>query len=248
MNENTDKELLHMCIYGHCLRRLLHGIHRQRLEFPSKKIFVIKMDLDAAYRRLHVRTDQAVQSISIVDNIGFIETRLPFGGTMGPSEYSIVSEAIFDTMNDLASDRTWNYETLQSDFLKKSKETEINLRNTRPEHEEIVKARPLAIKIPYRGIFVDGFIDDGIAAAVDINDNVERARHVGPLVVESVFRPLDENDQVERNNAVQEAKGKTEGIPSENPTVLGWYLCTRSFRIYLPQEKAIEWIKSINDI
>ena len=60
VNDRTIEDLLTPCIYGHMLRRLLHQIHRQRLAFPGRRILIVKYDLDAAYRRLHVRPDQAV--------------------------------------------------------------------------------------------------------------------------------------------------------------------------------------------
>ena len=53
MNIDTNADLLDECIYKHCLHRILHGIHRQRIEFPHTRILISKMDLDAAYRRLH---------------------------------------------------------------------------------------------------------------------------------------------------------------------------------------------------
>ena len=46
-NETIDKEL-ELCIYGYCIRRLLHLIHMMRYRHPKKNIYIIKLDLDAA--------------------------------------------------------------------------------------------------------------------------------------------------------------------------------------------------------
>ena len=106
MNIDTNTDLLDECIYGHCLHRILHGIHRQRIEFPHTRILISKMDLDAAYRRLHMKTKWAVRQITVMGTIVYILTRLAFGATVGPSVYSTFSEAIFDLIFDLVNDKT----------------------------------------------------------------------------------------------------------------------------------------------
>ena len=49
VNNRTIEALLQQCIYGQCLRRVVHGIHRLRLAHPNTSIFMSKYDLDAAY-------------------------------------------------------------------------------------------------------------------------------------------------------------------------------------------------------
>lgn len=39
-----------------------------------------------------------------------------------------------------------------------------------------------------------------------------------------------------------------EGTPSERKTVLGWLICTRALRIFLPEEKARFWTHEIKTI
>ena len=104
MNLNTNLELLHECVYSHCLRRILHGIHCQQIEYPHTSILISKMDLDVAYRRLHMKVKWAVKQITIINSIAYILTRLAFGATIGPSVYSTFSEAIFDLIFDLVND------------------------------------------------------------------------------------------------------------------------------------------------
>ena len=47
VNIDHESELLESCIYGQCLRRVLHDIYRKRLTNPSKIIYIIKYDFDA---------------------------------------------------------------------------------------------------------------------------------------------------------------------------------------------------------
>lgn len=114
INDQHIPELLEECWYGQCLRRLLHCLHRLRIHYPNKHIFICKYDLDAACRRLHVHPDHAVRASTIVNDLGYLLLRLPFGAVAGPSKYSLVSDAIFDLANDLIMDKEWDPKSLQS--------------------------------------------------------------------------------------------------------------------------------------
>ena len=49
INNRTIEDLLQPCIYGQCLRRILHLLLEMRYTHPNKKIFMSKYNLDAAY-------------------------------------------------------------------------------------------------------------------------------------------------------------------------------------------------------
>ena len=106
-------------------------------------------------------------------------------------------------------------------------------------------ARPLFVDVPFRFAAADGYIDDIITAVLGIRDWVDRARNIAPLAVYTLFRPVEESDPLPRSNTVSERKLCGEGTPSEIKIVLGWKVDTRLFRIFLPEEKATEWTKSI---
>ena len=89
-------------------------LHRLRLAHPEQEIYISKYDLDAAYRRLHMHPDHAVCATTIVENMGYVLTRLAFGAAAGPSVYSSVSEAIFGLSNDLMPDPHWDPRSLTS--------------------------------------------------------------------------------------------------------------------------------------
>ena len=57
IKDRMDKETLTNCFYGHCLIRMLHAIHIMRFTKPKRRILITKLDLDAAYRRLHASED-----------------------------------------------------------------------------------------------------------------------------------------------------------------------------------------------
>ena len=99
INDRSIDTLLQECVYGQCLRRILHRIHALRLEHPKAVILLAKFDLDAAYRRLASHPKLTVKAITIVGSRAYILNRLPFGATAGPSTYSTVSEMIFDLPN-----------------------------------------------------------------------------------------------------------------------------------------------------
>jgi hypothetical protein len=91
----------------------------------------------------------------------------------------------------------------------------------------------------------DGYIDDLVTVAVDKNDNLRKAQNAGPIAVHALFRPVNLTDKIPRDDAVSQRKLSGEGTPCEQKVVLGWLLCTRSFRVFLPVEKAHDWLSTL---
>ena len=73
-----------------------------------------KIDLDAAYFRIHANAKTASTYIAIVNELFFICLRLPFGTTPAPEEYMTVSEAAIDLGNDILQDQSWDTDDLNS--------------------------------------------------------------------------------------------------------------------------------------
>jgi len=236
VNNRTIEDLLLPCIYGQCLRRILHGILKMRHDNPEQKIFMSKYDLDAAYRRLHVLPAQNLQCVTIIDKIAYIPLRLPFGVALGPSLYSTMSETIFDLTNDLLLDKTWNLNTLHSPILE-------NLEPPQPLPDTIkfAEAKPLDVYIPSRDSFCDGYIDDFLSVGLDKNDNLAKSQQAPTIAVHAIFRPVANNEPIPRDEPISIKKLKGEGVPSEQKVMLGWLLCTRKCRIYLPVDKQKAW-------
>ena len=243
VNNTTIEELLMECFYGQCLRRIIHMIVAQRNAFRNTSIYIIKYDFDAAYRRLHVHPTFAVRAITVLSDLAYILTRLPFGSAAAPSIYSCFSEAIFELANDLLQDEEWDPEKIHSSYTSK-----LHKKEPLDENIPFDETVPLLVKFPLRERYCDGYIDDGILLAVDKNNNVKKCQKALPIATDVVMRPLATTENEAGDPSIQYRKLKGEGTPSERRRVLGWILCTRTLRVYLPPEKAIYWIQQINTI
>ena len=238
INAQHVPELLDDCQYGQCLRRLFHSLHRLRQVHPDTPIYICKYDLDAVYRRLHVHPDHTVKATTIVNGIGCLLLRLlPFGAVAVPSAYSLVSEAIFDLANDLIRDKSWDPLTLQS-----PNSSHLHPPNKTNQNKPFGSAKDLLVYIPLSTAFYDGYIDDLIAMAVDLDDNVHRSQQALPLSAHSVFRLLHINDDPNRKDTLSLRKLSSEGRPDETKTILGWNVDTRAFRISLSEDKYKRWM------
>ena len=229
------------CKYGHALYRFLHGISEIRRRHPNTPILITKTDMDAAYRRIHATMQAAVTCITILANIAYLLTRLPFGSAPAPALFSIISDSATDLAWDLALDPTWDTTTLQSnfDFL----DSTPQLSNT---HTEFGKADPLLITLPPRDIIADNFIDDIFMAAVAIANNHQWITHAVPLALECLFRPSSPQDATQRSEIINRTKHLAEGPPSETKIILGWKIDTRTFQVHLTANKHADWINDIN--
>ena len=108
------RDLLEPYFYGHCLIRFLHDIHQIRLHNPQIRIFLIKIDLDAAYYRLHVMARMAVLTLKISQTDIYMLLRLQSGVSNGPSNYCQASEPIMNLTNDILWDNSWEPSELHS--------------------------------------------------------------------------------------------------------------------------------------
>ena len=109
-----DRDLLVNCFYRRCLIRILHAIRIMQLTCPGIAIYISKLDLDAAYRRLHVLAAMAVMTITIIKKIAYILLRLPFGVANGLNDFCLISEPIIDFTNDILRDKTWSPQAIHS--------------------------------------------------------------------------------------------------------------------------------------
>jgi hypothetical protein len=178
-----DREALHECFYGHCMLRVLHKIHTMRVRHPALRILLIKIDLDAAYRRLHVKAAMALLTITIIEKLAYVLLRLPFGVANGPNDYSLVSEPLFDLTNDIMQDETFRPETLHSPIRSELEKPEAVTENTSPFGE----ARPLIVDVPFAYAATDGYIDDMITMVLDKDNWTDKAINAGPLAIYSLF-------------------------------------------------------------
>ena len=91
MNNRVLRDTLQLCFYGFCLLRILQMIAAMRIKWTSKCILIVKIDLDAAYRRVHANAKIVSTCIPIVEKPAFLCLCLTFVTTHTPEEYTTIS-------------------------------------------------------------------------------------------------------------------------------------------------------------
>ena len=61
-------------------------ILEMRSKWTTKRIHIVKTELDAAYRQINSNAATASTCIEIVDELAFLCLGLPFGATVGTSD------------------------------------------------------------------------------------------------------------------------------------------------------------------
>ena len=228
---------MHVCF---ALKRILHGIHNMRFRHPLIVILLGKTDMDSAYRRLHVNWSSAVTCITILDELAYLLNRLPFGSESAPAKFSVISDTITDIAFDLALDPSWDPTKTKSSFPVENKPHILD------EAISFDQADTPLFNLPPRNIIFDNYIDDILDAALMFDNNILRLQHATPVVLEAIFRKHHIDDATERNNIINLIKHLAEGTLSERNTFLGWIVDTRQFRVFLDNDKANDWLFSIN--
>lgn len=258
INQRVNEDDLPPTMYGFALQRFLTLIHHIRRNHPNKRILLCKSDFDKAYRRLHTTPKIAAKCMSAWttpdkspdqptdDFIGSILTRLPFGSTPAPAEFSILSETIFDLASDLLLCPLWDPDTLPSPYDKYLPPPQ-RIEDTTPFGE----ALEADVHLPKHQVCgVEGYIDDGAIAVLDTprtENMIKRARQALQMASHLCFRPLATDEPIPRPDPQSLRKMEAEGKLQETPLIfLGWSIQTRPFEINLPQEKVTSWTASIN--
>ena len=73
-------------------------------KFFIKRILIGKIDLDAAYQKIHSNSQIASTCIVIVVNFDFLCLKLTFGTSSAPEEYNTIIEVEIYLVNDLIMD------------------------------------------------------------------------------------------------------------------------------------------------
>lgn len=142
---------------------------------------------------------------------------MPFGVQSGPSRYSDISVSIFDLANDITLDSTWDPTELHSPHFQKLQPPEVS-----PSEVPFATAKSLAIDIPLRDMWTDGYIDDAITYAVSHSNNIILAQNAVPLALHTIFCPAIPAEHDIRNDPISERKLEGDGTPSERKIVSGW--------------------------
>ena len=243
-NGMLDEDLMEECHFGWCLVRILHRIHDIRQRKPTSKIFISKIDLDAAFRRLHVCTDHALLGMTVIERIAYFLGRMSFGTSEGPGKHDIPSNMCVELSQRIVDDLTWDPKDLHS-----PRAVDIPADKRLPAEIPFGKAHELIVKFTdEKDCYIDGFIDDLISIILDELDLPERGRNAVALALHTFFRPTNADDPVPRDDILSLRKLLAEGGLEETKMVLGWFIDTRRFIIKLARDKADRWILDIDDI
>ena len=243
VNNMIDKDLMDPCLFGFCLSRILHGIHAMRNKYTHLPIFISKIDLDSAFRRIHVFIQHALLSFTIVNQFTYFLSRLPFGASDAPSKHDTPSNITVDLGQALMDDETWDPNQVHS-----PQACQIPPLIRQEEMTPFGQAHPLAVNIQAKDCFADGYVDDLISVAINTTQSTLRARHGIALAAHTIFRPTNKDDPLPRNDILSIAKLLAESRLEEIKTVLGWVINTRLFCISLPSEKSQRWLLDIKAI
>jgi hypothetical protein len=241
VNARVIRENLDELYYGHSLYRLLHYIVSLRLNYPSTKILLAKTDLKGAYRRITLHGDTAARCIITLGDISLLSLRLTFGGSPCPNEFCVVSEIIADLANDILHSPDWDPKITHSPHT-----ISLPLEKESASDAPFQPGKELDVQVPLdiQGK-VEIYIDDGITAILDINNNKLRGSNAMALAIHTICRPISVNELVQRDDCLSLSKLAEEGTLSESAKVLGWKIDTRSMLISLPPDKFNAWNSDI---
>ena len=244
VNLRVKKDELPPVMYSFALLRVIHFIVHTSSLFPSTKIYLCKVDLDATYRRYHISSSTCFESMTNFDGLLLVALQLTFGGSPCPGLWGIISESITDITNTLLQNPFWDHD-LVFDPISESLYPPLNLPDSVIYHLE----KDLAVSLPTNSLgYVDIIIDDSIGIIPDLGDNATWMRRAIPLAICTMTRPLDHNDVIPRKDIISMKKYQAVGRLEEEKKVLGWNINTRSLRISLPYDKFQDWSKDIRQL
>ena len=242
INDRCLMERLTPIMFGHALLRIIHFVLRTRAKFPTRRIFLQKVDFKAAYRRMHLSTKMASKCITVVRDLAFLSLRLPFGGRACPSLFADLSETITDLTNALAADKSWDPTDLQSPL-------QHLIPATITEPDDVPFGQTLEMSVypdsPDGEFQADVYLDDVISAVLDDLAGCLRGSAASLLAIHAVGRPVASNEPVARDELTAEKKLIAESLLEEVKTVLGWTLDTRRLLIGLTMEKYSTWAAAV---
>lgn len=227
-----------------CLSRIIHYILLTCARLPHTKILGGKSDFKAAYRRVNLHGDTAARCSIMYKEFGLPSLRLTFGGFPCPNEFCVVSELCMDLANDILHSPQWDPSTLSS--------PNVNVLLdpiTLPDSIPYGQAKELDVEIPADDWGrIDDFIDDGFTITPDIGNNQNRAVPAMLLAIHVICRPRDMSECISREDCLSLGKLREEGTLSEEPTILGWKINTRTLTMTLPVKKAKSWLSNLEQI
>ena len=170
-----------------------------------------------------------------------VSLRLPFGGSPCPPDFCLFSDVITDTINDLLEDKSWDPMEVASDYT-----TRIPQEKKLDSSIPFATARALSVDVPCTlAGKADVFIDDIIACAVHLGDNLERIKAAPCTVIHAIAHQAEGETHLQRQNFISEDKNEAKGAPEEVKICLEWVIDTRQLLVSLPEHKFIAWSREV---
>ena len=232
VNNRIQRESLQSCFYGFCLLRILHTISEMRSICPTRRILIVKIDLDAAYHQIHANKTTASTWIVIVYKLSFLCLRLPFGTTSAPEEYTTVSESEIDLGNDLLRDESWD-----TYYLKSPHRYLIPQEDKQQSARHLPTEEPLAVDITVTEASMDGLIYDIITLTVDDKHWIGRSKSASLLIINTLFQPLQTSEHMKRDDPISLSKLTGEGQLANHRTCIGWDINTHYLMVSIWEKK-----------
>ena len=247
LNDQVQTEELEPLIYGFMFLRICHMIPAMRLRFPYAVILLCKIDLDSAFRRMHLSAGSAVKCICICITAvcAAIYLHLTFGGAFSPAKWCVVIELMTDLAIDITNNPLWLPHHIPPPAPRKQ---EIPKPKYLDSDIPFAPALPcdVNVNIPRHGHF-DSYVDDIIGICVDVGDNAIRTINGILLAINLLARPLPANKKssIAQSYMLSQKKWIAEGRQEETKTILGWRVDTRILTVSLPEEKYIAYSNQI---
>ena len=119
INNMINEDLMDPCLFSFSFFQFFHCIHMMRLIHQHICIFISKIDLDAAFRKIHVWIHHALLAFTIIRDKAYFLSRLPFGASDAPGRHDVASNICVDLANEIMNDETWDLAELQSKMAEK---------------------------------------------------------------------------------------------------------------------------------
>jgi hypothetical protein len=143
VNLTVQKNLLSPILYSYVMSRLLHYIVNTCFRHPSTKIFICKIDIDAAFRHGTLAGTTATDSLTIVDDLLLMALQMTFGGAPCPSLWGVISETLANIANSLLQNPHWDHHLLY-DPISDTLDSPSSLLESIPFHP----GKELAVSLP----------------------------------------------------------------------------------------------------
>jgi hypothetical protein len=207
VNSRVNRNLLPPIMYSFVLSRIIHYIANTKSLYPTTKIFLCKIDIDAAYRHCSMASTTSLESMTVFDGLLLVALRLTFGGSPCPNLWSVISETIVDVGNVILRNPFWDHKQL-FDPISNQIEKPLSL----PDDEPFHTVKDLSVVLPRNDSgYIDIYIDDNIGVTPDIGNNTLRLSRAIPLAIRTLSRPINSSDILPRKDIISMKKYSAEG-------------------------------------